>query len=154
MPPLCTNNIYRLMLECWNEEANKRPSFQKIVERKILDNHKRFGISDKYLSVKDWQATGKDEISIKAKERFRVHSMEKNRWLVSKVDVTGGDVIRGYVPCDYLVREKSLEEQSWFSDVYRAEAETLLLSQPNGSFLVRPRIDSLYCLSGKDKWLM
>ncbi|XP_073463537.1 tyrosine-protein kinase Srms-like isoform X2 [Aquarana catesbeiana] len=147
MPPLCTNNIYRLMLECWNEEANKRPSFQKIVERKILDNHKRFGISDKYLSVKDWQATGKDEISIKAKERFRVHSMEKNRWLVSKVDVTGGDVIRGYVPCDYLVREKSLEEQSWFSDVYRAEAETLLLSQPNGSFLVRPRIDSLYCLS-------
>ncbi|XP_073463540.1 protein-tyrosine kinase 6-like isoform X2 [Aquarana catesbeiana] len=147
MPPLCTYDIYRLMLECWNEDADKRPSFQKIVESKILDNHKRFGISDKYVSIKDWQATAKDEISIKANERFQVHSMKENHWLVSKVDVTGGDAIRGYVPCDYLVREKSVEKQSWFSDIDDTEAETLLLLGPNGSFLVRPSKDSHYCLS-------
>ncbi|XP_073463532.1 protein-tyrosine kinase 6-like [Aquarana catesbeiana] len=149
MPPLCTYDIYRLMLECWNEDADKRPSFQKIVESKTFDNQKTFGLSDKYVSVKDFQATAEDEISIKAKERFHVHSILKDRWLVSKVEETERYSIKGYVPCEYLVREKPVEKQSWFFNIEGKEAEILLLSKSsrNGSFLVRPSTDSHYCLS-------
>ncbi|XP_072270498.1 tyrosine-protein kinase Src-1-like isoform X2 [Pyxicephalus adspersus] len=149
MPPLCTYDVYTLMLQCWHKDINQRPSFQKIVESKIFENYNTFGLSDKYVSVKDYQATGEDEISIKAKERFEVQSVEKDRFLVSKMEVTEEDSMMGYVPCDYLIREKPVEKQSWFIDTESEGAETLLLSEPNtdGSFLVRPSQESHYCLS-------
>lgn len=77
----------------------------------LFSNQKTFGLSDKYVSVKDFQATAEDEISIKAKERFHVHSILKDRWLVSKVEETERYSIKGYVPCEYLVREKPVEKQ-------------------------------------------
>ncbi|PIO25907.1 hypothetical protein AB205_0175090, partial [Aquarana catesbeiana] len=35
-PPLCTSDIYSLMLRCWHQNLNSRPSFQEIVESNIF----------------------------------------------------------------------------------------------------------------------
>ncbi|XP_044128784.1 tyrosine-protein kinase Srms-like [Bufo gargarizans] len=38
MPPLCSSNVYSLMLKCWDIKPSKRPSFQKIMEMKIFQH--------------------------------------------------------------------------------------------------------------------
>ncbi|XP_068118042.1 tyrosine-protein kinase Srms-like [Hyperolius riggenbachi] len=109
------------------------------------------GLSNRYVAMRDFQATSEDEISIKVKERVQVLFMERDRWRVSKVDLSGQvlDPPEGYVPRDCLVNEMPVEQQQWFMDIDKAETEKLLLSEPNidGSFLVRPGRDLSYCLS-------
>ncbi|XP_069815973.1 tyrosine-protein kinase Srms-like [Dendropsophus ebraccatus] len=106
------------------------------------------GLSIRYVSEVDFEATSEDEMSFKASERFQLFWVSGNRWMVLNLDENRENVKRiGYVPARCLVKEKPVEEQPWYLEVDRNEAMKLLLTAPNrvGSFLVRP---SLYTLSG------
>ncbi|XP_073537003.1 tyrosine-protein kinase Srms-like [Phyllobates terribilis] len=99
------------------------------------------GLSPRYVSKVDYEATSEDEISFKASERFQLLWVSGYRWLVTKVDEDKKDLKKiGYVPAINLVKEKSVEEQPWYLDVDRNKAEELLMTDPNrvGSFVVRP----------------
>ncbi|XP_034755929.1 tyrosine-protein kinase Blk [Etheostoma cragini] len=89
-----------------------------------------------FVAQHDFKATNDRDLPFKKGDKLQV-LQENGVWWLAKLLVTGQE---GYIPCNYVVREDTLDIEKWFlRDMGRRETERLLLAPGNkpGAFLVR-----------------
>lgn len=90
-----------------------------------------------YIALFDYEARTDDDLSFKKNELLEILNDMQGDWWWARSLVTGKC---GYIPSNYIAKEKSIDAQPWyFGKLRRVEAEKLLLLPMNdhGSFLVR-----------------
>ncbi|XP_031422306.1 protein-tyrosine kinase 6-like [Clupea harengus] len=92
-----------------------------------------------YKALWAFEARSEEEMSFVKDDLFRV-TERSGDWLTAHKLVNGEVVASGVVPCNYLVKGETLDDQPWyFGKLNRFEAQNLLLTSgnPEGAFLVR-----------------
>jgi abelson tyrosine-protein kinase 1 len=106
-----------------------------------------------FVALYDFHGVGDDQLSLRRGDQVRVLGYNKTKeWCEAQLvatrrghaSVNSRVAIIGWVPSLYITPLNSLEKHSWYhGKVSRSEAEYLLSSGINGSFLVRESETSL-----------
>lgn len=106
-----------------------------------------------FVALYDFHGVGDDQLSLRKGDQVRVLGYNKTKeWCEAQLvatrrghaPVSSRAAIIGWVPSLYITPLNSLEKHSWYhGKVSRSEAEYLLSSGINGSFLVRESETSL-----------
>ncbi|TKR59277.1 hypothetical protein L596_028973 [Steinernema carpocapsae] len=90
-----------------------------------------------FVALFDYDARTDEDLSFKKNELLEVLNGMQGDWWYARSKSTGKT---GYIPSNYVAKEKSIDAQPWyFGKMRRIEAEKLLLMTMNehGNFLVR-----------------
>ncbi|VIO96015.1 protein-tyrosine kinase, putative [Brugia malayi] len=90
-----------------------------------------------FVALFDYDARTDEDLSFKKDELLYILNDMQGDWWYAKSKTTN---LSGYIPSNYVAREKSLDAQAWyFGPIRRVDAEKLLLLNNNehGAFLVR-----------------
>uniref|UniRef100_A0A914BUI2 Tyrosine-protein kinase n=1 Tax=Acrobeloides nanus TaxID=290746 RepID=A0A914BUI2_9BILA len=90
-----------------------------------------------FVALFDYEARTDEDLSFKRNEVLEILNDMQGDWWYARSLLTNKT---GYIPSNYVAREKSIESQPWyFGKLRRVEAEKLLLMSVNehGYFLVR-----------------
>ncbi|XGW22955.1 hypothetical protein V3C99_005303 [Haemonchus contortus] len=90
-----------------------------------------------FIALFEYEARTDDDLSFKKDEVLEILNDTQGDWWFARHKATGKT---GYIPSNYVAREKSIESQPWyFGKLRRLDAEKALLLPENehGSFLVR-----------------
>ncbi|KHJ88622.1 src [Oesophagostomum dentatum] len=90
-----------------------------------------------FVTLYDYEARTINDLSFKKDEILEVLNDTQGDWWFARHKVTGKT---GYIPSNYVAKEKSIESQPWyFGKLRRQDAERLLLQPENrhGAFLIR-----------------
>uniref|UniRef100_F1L251 Tyrosine-protein kinase n=2 Tax=Ascaris TaxID=6251 RepID=F1L251_ASCSU len=90
-----------------------------------------------FVALFDYEARTDEDLSFKKDELLYILNDMQGDWWYAKSKTTGQ---AGYIPSNYVAREKSIDAQPWyFGKLRRIEAEKLLMLSANehGAYLVR-----------------
>ncbi|ETN81339.1 hypothetical protein RB195_004282 [Necator americanus] len=90
-----------------------------------------------FIALFDYEARTDDDLSFKKDEVLEILNDMQGDWWFARHKGTGKT---GYIPSNYVAKEKSIESQPWyFGKLRRLDAEKALLQPENhhGAFLVR-----------------
>ncbi|KAE9416183.1 hypothetical protein Angca_007733 [Angiostrongylus cantonensis] len=90
-----------------------------------------------FVALFDYDARTDDDLSFKKGEVLEILNDMQGEWWFARHKASGET---GYVPSNYIAKEKSIESQPWyFGKLRRIDAEKMLLQPGNqhGSFMVR-----------------
>ncbi|KAM9351095.1 protein-tyrosine kinase 6b [Symphorus nematophorus] len=93
-----------------------------------------------YTALWPFESRHTDELSFQEGDLFTVTSRNGDWWTARRIDKNGRLLDTGIVPCNYLARAESLEEQPWyFGTMNRVAAQSHLMGPGNdqGAFLIR-----------------
>lgn len=90
-----------------------------------------------FVALFDYDARTDDDLSFKKNEVLEILNDMQGDWWFARHKASGKT---GYIPSNYVAKEKSIESQPWyFGKLRRLDAEKMLLQPENqhGSFMVR-----------------
>lgn len=147
--PAANGTHHRLNHHGQNESDDGTDNSQKGTEASQLANTNRWGSfenllnasgedpedPDLYIAKHSYTTDQPGQLSIKKGDKLKVSRKSENGdWC--EATSLHGEI--GWVPTSYIAKVDSLEKHSWFhGNITRAEAEMLLSSGINGSFLLR-----------------
>lgn len=173
IPEDCPGCISRLLEDCWQKDATKRPSFRRIVD--MMDDimvditlndrdAKKLWMTNfqgkEQVSWEDFKYALCDRLGINDPEPDNIQFKcleavlaEKPKDIISKDSVVNlelfGKVIAWFGPLSTLLyKVESVLSQRWFhGDLLTSEAEDRLNGQPKGTFLIRFSTSSPGCFT-------
>ncbi|KAI6182231.1 Tyrosine-protein kinase [Aphelenchoides bicaudatus] len=135
-----------------NSKSGKTSANSTITSNSTNNSNQHPNTGNIFVALFDYQARTNEDLSFKCKERLEILNDMQGDWWYARSLISRKC---GYIPCNYVAREMTLESQLWyFGKLRRIEAEKLLLmdANGNGSFLVRDSESrkNEYSLSVKD----
>uniref|UniRef100_A0A8R1IGM9 SH3 domain-containing protein n=1 Tax=Caenorhabditis japonica TaxID=281687 RepID=A0A8R1IGM9_CAEJA len=133
--------------------SSTSPTLNASANSNFIDKNQNIFASDNntFVALFQYDARTDDDLSFKKDDILEILNDTQGDWWFAKHKATGRT---GYIPSNYVAREKSIESQPWyFGKMRRIDAEKCLLNCLNehGAFLVRDS-ESRQCdlsLSGK-----
>ncbi|KAF1769652.1 hypothetical protein GCK72_001469 [Caenorhabditis remanei] len=103
----------------------------------VVDKNQNVAQSLTFVALFQYDARTDDDLSFKKDDILEILNDTQGDWWFAKHKATGRT---GYIPSNYVAREKSIESQPWyFGSIRRLDAEKKLLQNLNehGAYLVR-----------------
>uniref|UniRef100_A0AC34FN24 Tyrosine-protein kinase n=1 Tax=Panagrolaimus sp. ES5 TaxID=591445 RepID=A0AC34FN24_9BILA len=121
------NNIHKLSPASTTTDTSRKPSTARGGS----------GSSNLYIALFDYEARTDEDLSFKKNDILEILNDMQGDWWYARSLQSGKT---GYIPSNYVAKEKSIDAQPWyFGKLRRVDAEKLLLMSMNehGCFLVR-----------------
>ncbi|CAI5439342.1 unnamed protein product [Caenorhabditis angaria] len=116
---------------------NNSSSPNNTIDKKSIVGGGNNNQNSNFIALFQYDARTDDDLSFKKDDILEILNDTQGDWWFARHKATGRT---GYIPSNYVAREKSIESQPWyFGKLRRIDAEKCLLNQMNdhGAFLVR-----------------
>ncbi|RWS09086.1 tyrosine-protein kinase Abl-like protein [Dinothrombium tinctorium] len=134
IPPIALNGTASFGITT-NHRWLSRENLHQIEPKEQRSNSDETADPQLFVALYEFQSGGENQLSLKKGEQVKVLSYNKSgEWCEAK----SSSGLVGWVPSNYITPVNSLDKHSWYhGQISRSDAEYLLSSGINGSFLVR-----------------